>query len=449
MLDKLLNYLSDKKILILGFGLEGVSTYKFLRKNFSQMNITIVDIKENFDCDNKELKEDSFAQCIYGNTYLEHLQEYDLILKSPGVSLKDVDISGFEDKIKSQLELLLEFVDVFTIGITGTKGKSTTSSLTYEVLKEQNKDVKLLGNIGVPVFEKIDEINENTVLVLELSSHMLEFAKKAPNIAILLNIYEEHLDYYKTLNDYINAKMNIVKYQTEKDVAILNIDNEIIKNNVSTCRADVIKISINSGVDADFYIEDGYIWGNGVKLYDITQNRNLLGNHNLNNIMFVLAVSNIMDLNIEKTIETINTFKGLEHRMEYVGEVDGVKYYNDSIATIPESTICTLEAIENVDTLIVGGKDRGVDLEGLIEYIEKSSIKNVICMPKTGEYIEKGIKKDGKEIVLVNTLEEAVYKAKQLTEKGKTCVLSPAASSYGYFKNFEERGRLFKQYVMN
>ena len=168
----------------------------------------------------------------------------------------------------------------------------------------------------------------------------------------------------------------------------------------------------------------------------------------LNNIMFVIAVSEILNLDISKTINTINTFEPLEHRMEFVGTFDGVEYYNNSIATIPEATIDAVETLEKVDTLIVGGNDRGVNQEGLIEFLIKSNVKNIICLPKTGEYIfEKIVNSKNHNVIRIKTMEEAVGYAKEVTAKGKICLLSPAASSYGYFKNFGERGRIFKELV--
>lgn len=230
MINELLNFFKEKKILILGFGIEGISSYNFLRNNFKDMKIFISDKKTTLLEEYPYLIEDQNVEVSMGEEYLNGIENYDLILKTPGISLKDIDISKFKEKITSQLELFLEFMEVFSIGITGTKGKSTTSSLIYNVLKEQGKQVFLLGNIGEPIFNRIEEITKESIVVLELSSHSLEYVKKSPNIAILLNIYEEHLDYYKSIEKYIEAKFNIVKFQNEEDFFIYNYDNEIIRN---------------------------------------------------------------------------------------------------------------------------------------------------------------------------------------------------------------------------
>lgn len=441
MLEKLLNNLKEKNILILGFGVEGKSTYSFIRKHFPKKQITICDEKIGYE---SELLQDEYVKCIHGNEYLKCIQDFDLIFKTPGISFKDVDISSFENKITSELEMVLEFVDIFTIGITGTKGKSTTSSLMYSVLEKNGKNSMLLGNIGVPIFEKLDEITKDTILVLELSSHALQYIKKSPNIAILLNVFEEHLDHYKSYDEYIDAKYDVFKFQNEKDYALYNIDNEIISERQVQTKANKITVSMKKE-DADVTIKEKEIYYKEKLVYVDDEKRHILGNHNLNNIMFVVAVSDILNLDFDLTKQAIDEFMPLEHRMEYVGKFQDVEYYNDSIATIPEATINAIETLKNINTLIVGGKDRGVHLGELIEYINNSKIENVICLPKTGEYIAEGIK--NKQVYLVENLSQAVKIAKEKTKKGMICLLSPAASSYGYFKNFKERGNLFKQYV--
>ncbi len=451
MIEEIISFLKDKKIAILGFGLEGKSTYNFIRKHLPKKQLDIRYNKENINEENEYLNKDKNLQFITGSKYLEKIENYDIILKSPGISFKNIDISKFEDKISSQLELFLEYTKSLTIGITGTKGKSTTSSLIYEMLKNQNKDVELLGNIGTPIFDEIDKIKENTITVLEISSHALQYIKKSPNISILLNLYEEHLDHYKSFEEYGDAKFNIFKFQNKEDIAIFNLDNkEIAKKQYHFKKSDygITINNINNNITENtIYMEDKYIYCNNKKMYSINDKRKLKGNHNLNDIMFVLAVSNILNLDLEKTINAINEFNPLEHRLEYVGKFDGVYYYNDSIATIPEATIESIKALDNVNTLIVGGNDRGVNQENLIKFLKESKIENIICLPKTGEYIYEGLNKTNKKVVKAENMEEAVKRAKELTKKNTICLLSPAASSYGYFKNFKERGNMFKYYA--
>lgn len=449
MLKELLKYLENKNIIILGFGMEGESSYRFLRKNFPEKQLFIADKNINL-LDNKiELMEDPFLEVSLGENYLNGIEKYDLILKAPGISLKDVDISNFEDKIVSQLDLFLNFFDICTIGITGTKGKSTTSSLMYKILIDQSKDAYLLGNIGEPIFNDIENFTENTIAVIELSSHALEYVKHSCKIGIILDIYEEHLDHYKSLEKYIEAKFNLAKYQTNNDFLIYNFDNELMKKYNFKYKDNDYAVSQEEEPNTKnkVFLRDNFIYCNNQKTMSIDEKINLKGMHNINNIMFILAVCDILKLDIETVIKSIKEFKPLEHRMEFVATVNEVDFYNDSIATIPESTIDAIKSIKNINTLIVGGKDRGVDLTKLIEFLKDSEIDNIICLPKTGEYIKLGLENTNKNVQFTLELEEAVKIAKKITKKGMVCLLSPAASSYGYFKNFEERGNLFKKYV--
>ncbi len=443
MIKDLIDYLSDKNINILGFGREGQSTYKLIRKYLPNKIITISDLKENFQDNFDFLQNDKNLNLISGEKYLDNLERFDIIIKSPGISFAKIDITQFKDKISSQMELFLQFFDNYTIGITGTKGKSTTSSLIYTILKDQNKDVLLLGNIGKPIFDYINEISNTTILVLEMSAHQLEFMKYSPNISILLNLFEEHLDHYKSYEDYIAAKCNIYKYQHENDYFLYSLDNETLKEHVKNPKAKTYTISINE--KADIYLQNDDVIFNNKKIYDRNQKRNLVGDYNLSNIMFTLVVSEILKLDLNKSINSINNFKTLKHRLEFVGNVDGINYYDNSIATVPMATIEAIKALKNVDTLIIGGMDRGIDYTDFIKYLDSSDISNIVCMPKTGHDIAKKLK--NKKTFIVNTLEEAVDISKKVTGKNMSCLLSPAAASYGFFKNFEEKGDLFQKLV--
>ncbi len=443
MINDLIKYFKGKKVLILGFGREGQSTYKLIRKYLKDQRLYIADSREDLMENNKCLKEDNNITIISGKNYLENLNEYDIIMKSPGISFVGIDTTKFFHKIKSQLELLLEYFNVFTIGITGTKGKSTTSSLIYETLKKQDVKCMLLGNIGVPVFDYIDTINDEMTLVLEMSSHQLEYMEKSPNIAILLNVYEEHLDHYESFEKYAEAKCNIYKYQKEGDYFLYNSDNEMLNKLVKSIKGTTYTVSIKG--HGDVYLKGDQVYFNNKPIYDKNESRNLVGDYNLNNIMFVLAVSQILNLDINKTIKSIREFKTLEHRLELVGKYDDVLYYDNSIGTVPMATIEAIKALKNVDTLIIGGMDRGIDYSDFIKYLNNSDINNIICMPKTGHDIAKKLKEE--KTYVVENMEDAVKTAKRVTGKGKICLLSPAAASYGYFKNFEEKGNLYKELV--
>ena len=443
MINELIDYFKNKKIIILGFGREGKSTYRLIREYLKNQTIYIADQKENFQEDYNYLKKDKNAICIGGKNYLKNLENYDIIMKTPGISFVGTDTTKYFHKIKSQLELLLEFFDVFTIGITGTKGKSTTSSLIYSILKEQNVKSMLLGNIGIPVFDYIDKIEKDTTLVLEMSSHQLEYMELSPNISVLLNIYPEHLDHYDSFEKYAEAKCNIFKYQKQNDYFLYNTDNETLKSLVKNTNGITYKVSFQE--NGDIYLKGSYVYFKNKPIYNVKEPRKLLGDYNLNNIMFALGVSEILKLDLNKAIKTIQNFEPLHHRMEFVGNYDGVLYYDNSIGTIPIATIEAVKALKNVDTLIVGGMDRGIDYTEFIQFLNKSNINHVICMPKTGHDIAQKLNKE--KAYVVNSMEEAVETAKEVTQKGKSCLLSPAAASYGFFKNFEEKGYIYQELV--
>lgn len=360
MINKITEYLKNKKIIILGFGIEGQSTYNFIRKHLKDKKITIQYSEKDINIIDELLKIDSNLKIVKEENYLKTIEKYDLIIKSPGISFKNIDISKFINKITSQLQLFLEFSENFTIGITGTKGKSTTSSLIYKMLEEQDKDVILLGNIGKPIFNEIDKIYKNTIVVLEISSHQLEYIRSSTNIAILLNIYEEHLDHYESFEKYIEAKFKLITYQKENDTAIVSLDNEAINNIEYKHKENDYGISLKNNDENmthnKIYLKNELIYHNYKVIYNSNCPRKLKGKHNLNNVMFVLAVSNILKLNSNKTIKTIGNFETLEHRMEYVGNFEEVDYYNDSIATIPEATIESIKTLERVNTLLIRRK---------------------------------------------------------------------------------------------
>ena len=283
-----------------------------------------------------------------------------------------------------------------------------------------------------------------------MSSHQLEYIKKSPHIAIILNLYQDHLDHSKTVEHYHNSKMNIFKYQNEKDIGIYESDNEslnkLVRENDYQGILYDIRFDNSNGNERSIRIENGRVYINNELIYK-DGDRKLIGDHYLNDIMFVATLSKIMNLDLTKVQETVHSFKGLKYRMELIGEFDGITFYNDTIATIPEATICAIKALKDVDTLIFGGMDRNIDYTRFMEYLKNSSISNFICMPTTGYKIGKELEKTRKNIFYVETLEEAYYIANVITEENKICLLSPAAASYEYFKNFEEKGKRFEKLV--
>lgn len=425
-------FFENKKILILGYGREGKSTHRYLLDNRIDCEIFISDKK---DISGELL--DSNVSIIPTDEYLKNLENYDLIMKTPGIALKDINLTNIKNIITSQSELFIKYFRNQIVGITGTKGKSTTSTLIFNLLKESGKDVYLAGNIGIPLFDDIDKINKNTIIVAELSCHQLENIKYSPKYSVLLNIYEEHLDHYNSFQDYINAKMNIVNNQTDNDVCIINSDNINIMDNIDTY-SNIIKVSTNKY--EKFHVKQNEIYEDETLIFSSKNERFIKGQHNLFNLAVLFAVAETFNIDYDIVRKVIKEFKGLPHRMEFVRYINGVPFYNDSISTIVESTIADIETLDP-DCIIVGGMNRGIDYSALIDKIEEKNLK-VICMNEVGDII---FNKINVEKYKLDDMEEVVKKAVEISKK--CCVLAPAAPSYGFYKNFEERGDVFKAEV--
>ncbi len=428
MYQKLIDYFKDKSVLILGFGREGESTYDFLRKYYPEKIIGIAD-KRNIEID------ESNVRLFTGEGYLDHIKDFDIVMQSPGISLRSVTVPE-NTEITGQMDLFLRFAPCFKIGITGTKGKTTTTTLIYNVVKASGRKCCLIGNIGVPVFESLNDIN-STVAVIEMSCHQLEFSTASPDIAVMTNVYPEHLDHYNGFAGYVAAKCHIFDYQNESNYFIFNSDQQEMKDLIdfNSIKSVLVPVSCYLGDEDEYY-----------KSLTVL-NDNLKGYHSFQDIFFAAKVAECMGIEKDAVIRGIKDFEGIEHRLEEVGTYKGITFYNDSIATIPHAVMCGVKALGNVDTLIFGGLDRGIDYSVFIEDLNKSSISNLIGLPETGEKIIKELEKIGsdKNMFIVDTMDEAVEKSYQVTEKGKICLFSPAASSYNRYKNFEEKGRHFKK----
>ena len=439
MKNKIIEFLTNKKIAILGFGTEGKSTYNFIKNHVPKYDITIID--------QNEIKDDIPEKKITGPNYLDNLEQYDIIIKSPGINIKIIDTTNIINKIYSQLELLLLFNNKNVIGITGTKGKSTTTTLIYNVLKEQLDNVILAGNIGIPILDQLDESDDETIFVVEMSSHQLEYINTSPHIGVILNLYEDHLDHAGTVEHYHACKLNMFKYQNKDDIAIYCKDNETLNNKVRINNFISQKYPISEIYDEkSITLKDNKVFYNNEVLYIDDNQRKLLGKHNLENIMVTIFIAKLFNLDLTKAKKTIDSFTGLEDRLEYCGTYNNIIYYCDTIATIPEATISGIEALKIVNTLIIGGMDRGIHYQNLIDYLNNSNIENIICMPTTGYTIAKSLNKK-KNIILADTLDIAVEYAKKYTKPNQICLLSPAAASYEYFKNYIEKGNKFKELI--
>jgi UDP-N-acetylmuramoyl-L-alanine---L-glutamate ligase len=404
--------LKDKNILILGFGLEGKDTFSFLRKHFPKKEISIADAKNIKDIKLKNVK------WILGRDYLSSLNDYDVIIKTPGIPLKKIKTKVL---ITSQTQLFLENCNGTVIGVTGTKGKSTTSSLICHVLKKNKFNAYLIGNIETPALSYLDK---KGIFVYEMSCHQLDGLTVSPHIAVFINIYPEHLDYYSSFKSYFNAKANIALHQKKSDYFVYNPKFKLIDN----LKVKSKRIPINNYES---------VFKDNPWLLEITHK---------DNIIAVLKVCEEF-VDIKSILNALKSFKCLPHRLEYIGQYKGIHFYDDSISTIPESTIYALDKLgDNVETLIVGGLDRGIDFKKLGKRIDKSKISNLVVFPDSGEKILKIVKRKINHYS-TSSMKEAVRFCFKNTSKDKICLLSPASSSYNLFKNFKERGDLFKKYI--
>lgn len=441
-------YFNNKKILILGFGREGQESLKLVKKFLPDSKITIADKNENIKLSDNIFKDFTNIDLKLGDGYTSNLNDFDIIVKSPGIPellLINVDKS----KITSQTDLFLQKYSNQIIGVTGTKGKSTTSTLIHHILKNFGYKTLLLGNIGIPSFSVIDDIDKDTILVMELSAHQLNYIHNAPRVSILLNIFPEHLDHFNSFEDYYFAKYNIFKYQNNNDISII----ESPCPNLNSLLKDLHTKQI--------YIDDVYIQKKDIFL----ANQNYLtlkGEHNYKNICAsLIAVNSFIEkeiVNFNDIFKILKNFNPLPHRLEYVGNFQGIDFYNDSISTIPQSAIAAVETLKNVDTIILGGFDRGINYDDLVDHLlYNSNIHNILLIGKAGNRIFELFnkkKRTASKIIeknIINNLDlkQAVDFAFQNTAKNKICLLSPAASSYDCFKNFEERGEVYKQLIKN
>ncbi len=427
MKETIRNLVKDKKVLILGYGREGQSSFRMVSSVGGYACLDIADA----NAVSSDLT--SSHKVITGASYLDCLNDYDVVFKSPGIVLP-MDISNYSCRITCQADLFLEVYGAQTIGITGTKGKSTTSSLLYHILKECGKDVLFGGNIGIPIFDITDQIHPRTIIVFELSCHQLEYAKFAPSKAILLNLYEDHLDHYGTVEKYWNAKKNIYRNQGYCDFLFCNPD---FLPAAGECKATVIKVKSQ---DLPF------------NSFEEIPGVTLRGTHNLFNTAFVYDVCRRYDISDEDFKAALATFKTLAHRLQYLGKLDEIDYYDDSISTTVESAISAVRAIPNAGTLLLGGMDRGIDYDPLVEFLPTTRLEHIILMYDSGKVILEKLKATAspsfmEKVHYIQDLKNACAFAKANASKGTAVILSPASASYGVFKNFEQRGDFFKEYV--
>ena len=428
MYQGLIDFFKDKNVLILGLGREGRATFGFIRKHYPDMHLTVADR-------NPVTVDDGNVTLICGENYLDCINDFDIVMQSPGISLRDVTINE-GTTVTGEMDLFLRFVPCKKIGITGTKGKTTTTTLIYRMLQAEGVPSMIMGNIGTPVFESLDEI-EGKIAVIEMSCHQLEFSHASPDVAVFTNAFPEHLDHYNGFEGYIGAKLNIVRHQNEDNLFISNADQllEDVVGDLSFVRSRMVRVSRKAYEKDEFFR----------KLTTLTEA--LPGELQWQDIFYAATAVRefgVSDAAIEKAV---SEFGGIAHRLEKFAVKNGISFYDDAIATIPHAVMGNVRSLGNVGTLIVGGMDRGIDYTELVDFLALRKLPNVILAYESGKRIAGMLKERNVSFVLTDDLYSSVKLAAKLTHSGGKCVLSPAAASYGYFKNFEERGDVFKDLV--
>lgn len=397
--------LQGKRIYLIGYGMEGKATEKFLKSRYPDIHITIGDKTTN-------------------PNYLAEQNKFDIAIRSPGVNKKLITIPH-----TTATNLFFSEVKGKTIAVTGTKGKSTTTSLIFHLLKEAGKNVRLAGNIGKPMLEQLMQNNdEDTIWVIELSSYMLDDIEYAPDIAVIVSLYPDHIDYHGNLEAYYEAKHQLVKNMKPDGLFIYNPEFKELKKWTETLGCKSIPYN-------DFSISP--------------ENTPLLGEHNAQNIAAAATVAKQFGVSELQMYQALKTFQPLRHRLQKIGTYKGITFYDDAISTTPESTNKAIDSVPNIGVVFLGGLDRGYDFTPLVDKVIEKNIKRFVFFPDSGMTIKKLLdeKKYTFESIETSSMKEAVAFAYEHTPQNMVCLLSTASPSYSVWKNFEEKGDQFQQYV--
>lgn len=446
------------KIAIIGFGVEGRAILDYLLSH-AYPNLTVCD--QNVDL------EDDMPEGVsvhLGPSYLDDLDKFDVIFRSPGVKWLDPNVqaafkSGTE--VTSSTAFFLDQCPCPVIGVTGTKGKGTTCTLIYEMLKKSGKNVYLGGNIGVAAIGFLDDLKGNDLVVLEMSSFQLQDLTKSPHYSVLLNTTSEHLDYHVDRDEYLAAKESLLSHQGENSVAILNKDYEYVDYYSPLVKGQKLFVSMKTKVEDGAFVDSGEIfyakYEDVEKICDVSDVA-LIGSHNLENVMPAIVIAKELGVKDKDIVSVIKSFKGLPHRLEFVKEVGGVKYYNDSFSTTPETSMAAVDSFDQSTVLIAGGSDKGASFdEWALKILTRPSLETVVLIGKMADVMEDALKlaeeKLGEaegsptKILRATDMAEAIMKASDAAKEGGVIVMSPACASFDMFKNYKDRGQQFMDEV--
>ena len=444
---------AGKKVLVFGSGISGIGAAGLLEERGAE--VILYDGNEKLDQQAilERLGEESKTKVILGAFPEELLDALDMVIISPGVPTDLPIVNKMHEKeipVIGEIELAYLLGRGEVLAITGTNGKTTTTALLGEIMKNACESVFVVGNIGNPYTTVVDETRDDSVIVAEMSSFQLESIDTfRPKVSAILNLTPDHLNRHHTMEAYIQAKMNIAKNQTEEDVCVLNYEDEVLKKFGEEVKADVLYFSSRRRLEKGIYLENGnIIYKNpeGCLVCNVNELK-LLGTHNFENVMAAVAMAAAYGVPMEKIRESIKAFAGVEHRIEFVAEKGGVAYYNDSKGTNPDAAIRGIQAMNRPTVLIGGGYDKDSDYKEWIQSFD-GKVKRLILIGQTKEKIAEEAKECGfYDITMADTFEEAMDICIRIAQPGEAVLLSPACASWGMFKNYEDRGDKFKEIV--
>lgn len=448
--------LDNKTVLVFGTGLSGISAARFLQD--ITKNIIVYDTNSKLEAElvREKLPQDFCGEIILGELTEENLNKIDLAVLSPGVPTDLPVVNSMRDKnipIWGEIELGFYKAQGKIAAITGTNGKTTTTSLVGDIMKTFYHEVFVVGNIGIPYTDVSKNTTKDSVTVIEMSSFQLEtIIDFKPNVSAILNITPDHLNRHHTMENYIAAKLAITKNQGADDVCILNYEDEVLREAGKKLNTNVLFFSSLRKLDKGIYLDgDNIIYDDGNTsqvIVDVTQ-MNIFGRHSYENTMAAVGIAISLQVPYECINKAVREFVAIEHRIEFVTTKNGVKYYNDSKGTNPDASIKAIESMPSPTCLIAGGYDKGSEYDEWVEAFGEK-IKALILIGQTKDKIEAAARQHGfAEIYKAESLQEAVEICYKLSQEGDCVLLSPACASWDMFPNYEERGRLFKEYVRN
>ena len=456
-LEEFNQYIQFRKIAIIGLGVSNIPLIDYLYNK--KARVTVFDDR-NIEEIPKEIMDkitNYNFEFSFGPNSLEKLKGFDMILRSPSCLPTKPELVKEAERgaiVTSEIELLMKMCPGKIIGVTGSDGKTTTTSMIYAILKKARLNAYLGGNIGVPLFTKLEEMKPQDIIVLELSSFQLMGMEVSPDISVITNITPNHLNIHKDYEEYIDSKKNIYRFQDENGIVVLNYDNEITRKCANEVKGKVIFFSSKEKLENGFIVDENVIkkCEDKVRTHILdTKDLILRGKHNYQNVCTALAATNsLVDINI--AIKAVKNFKPVEHRIEFIREIDNVKWYNDSASSSPTRTLSGLNAFDEDIILIAGGYDKNLDYTPLAKTIVEK-VKTLILIGQTAGKIFDAVKKELEnqnkklDIYMCDTLENTIEIAKKSAKPGQVVLFSPASASFDMFKNFADRGNKFKNLV--